>query len=274
MRIGLEGRAGMRGYFPAPAARSASSDHAVPIVSLIGGCRRLGPALCEKRQWPYHLGAEMPTAVSDFAVSRYDRDSGRIGGRTDPLHDPLIGAGGELDMDAWTICPLGPIRRTRAIEHDPDLRVGIREAPGESDQALPHRPAPPGRDVVSSLTSGLSSGLPSDLIFLRLGSEDSRVEGVVAVDEPESGRRKGRGLRLLGSFRIIFLVSRLHSGLAIRHRHHLALQGRESDRSLRPSIRSIPPKLTRLASRRLPGPARLPRPRAPPSPARKRRRRP
>lgn len=86
--------------------------------------------------------------------------------------------------------------RTTAIEDEPDLSVRIREAPGESDQALAHGIGPE-----RSLRDGLRCfGLLGAARFVsaRASAKRCAVEGVVSVDQPQP--RFGEGIESAGAF--------------------------------------------------------------------------
>jgi hypothetical protein len=109
---------------------------------------------------------------SDGPVPRNYRNRFGFSGFADVLYNPVVGRWRKLDCYFRVFAALRVLGRVRAIEHEPDLSIGIREAPGDSDQALPRFTCPPG-DRVS--------------VSRRQPFEGSGVESVVAVDQPDFG---------------------------------------------------------------------------------------
>jgi len=67
--------------------------------------------------------------------------------------------------------------RASAIEDEPNLSVRIREAPGDSDQALAHGLGP---------EWSLCSGLRVFGLIIAAGAKRRAMEGVVSIDQPTS----------------------------------------------------------------------------------------
>ncbi len=106
----------------------------------------------------------MACAVAEFSIARDDRDrvqlsiySGGVELRgvrdlLDPSNDPVVSGRGEADVKlafvfnrfVLAVGRLVYARRVlaRAIEHDPECTVGMREAPGDFDQPLAHLARP------------------------------------------------------------------------------------------------------------------------------------
>lgn len=59
-----------------------------------------------------------------------------------------------MEHQCRSLSQLRPFGRARAIEHEPDLSVGIREAPGESDKSFTHRVGPEGFSAFWALLIG------------------------------------------------------------------------------------------------------------------------
>ena len=120
----------------------------------------------------------MAGSAGQLSVSRNDGDRARVLGIADALDDPIVGGGRKLEGHPGLTAALRILGRARAIEHEPDLSVRIREAPGESDQALSH---------------GVG---PEWLLASGTRAKRRAVEGIVTVDEPKA--RAGEGLEPLG----------------------------------------------------------------------------
>lgn len=125
----------------------------------------------------------MADPASQLSVARYDGNRVGIRRPAHALYNPVIGGGCKLERYLGVIAALRTLRRTRAVEHEPDLSVRIREAPGESDQALSHRVGP----------EGFLAGRFGFAISVICGARAKRraVQDVVAVDEPLSCAWKG-----------------------------------------------------------------------------------
>jgi hypothetical protein len=146
------------------------------------------------------MGAAVANSPAHLSISAHHGDAiGRLV-IADRPHDPFVCRRCVLDVDIRSFPVSRLVERTRAIEDDPDLSVGIREAPGESDQAFATFPTPP-----PALSPGLAicAGVPAGprvagrlavppAVGSELGAQDPRVEGVVAIHEPESGDGQGR----------------------------------------------------------------------------------
>ena len=53
----------------------------------------------KKLKWPDHMGATMTHALGDLAVACYDCDLRGVGRPADAFDDPLVGGGGEINVD-------------------------------------------------------------------------------------------------------------------------------------------------------------------------------
>ena len=134
----------------------------------------------------------MPSATGELSISRDDGDRGRVQRFAYPRHDPVVRRGSKLKPQLGSFTALRVLGRTSAIEDEPDLSVRIREAPGESDQALAHGFGPEWSwslgacgfgGVVDRIAwvLGLIVGFASVVVR----AERSAVEGVVSIDQPQ-----------------------------------------------------------------------------------------
>lgn len=166
----------------------------------------------------------MAGSATQLSVSRNDGDRGWVLGVAHALDDPVVGRGRKLDHHPGLITARRNLGRTRAIEHEAYLSVRIREAPGESDQALSHGVGP--------------ERLLGGGCWVRCAGGRAKwraVEGVVTVDEPES--RGGEGIEVLGVLTAgIFLLS--YRSYLLNYRGYRGTDGLFVVRS----VRDAPPR--------------------------------
>lgn len=138
----------------------------------------------------------MARATGEPSIPGHDCDPRRISVAAHALDDPVVCRGREVKPQPGLTATLRVLGRTTAIEDEPDLSVRIREAPGESDQALAHGIGPE-----RSLRDGLRCfGLLGAARFVsaRASAKRCAVEGVVSVDQPQP--RFGEGIESAGAF--------------------------------------------------------------------------
>ena len=80
----------------------------------------------------------MPGATGESSISGDDRDPTRVQLLAYSRDDPVVCRGSKMKPQLGLFSALRVPGLTSAIEDEPDLSVRIREAPGESDQALAH----------------------------------------------------------------------------------------------------------------------------------------